>query len=229
MNVRYALSVERRPLRPPGSCELWAADLHRINSVIRIALIVVLVLTACSRPADRSPVETASGKTAPPVKTPPPVKAPDVPAAGIRTDRTAYVLTPGKHGLETTIVATLRAPADQTLYILNCNGGISATLQRKVGDEWVWALLTGMAACMSPPIIVPPGGEYTKSLHVNEAAGTIRDPQGGTMLQSGTYRVVWTGVLTSFNPKGGPDFGGPELPLEQRVSAPITIEVPVRR
>jgi hypothetical protein len=35
---------------------------------------------------------------------------------------------------------------------------------------------------------------------------------------------VWTGVLTSFDADAR-GFG-PELPLEQRVSAPITIEVP---
>ena len=44
------------------------------------------------------------------------------------------------------------------------------------------------------------------------------------MLESGTYRVVWTGVLTSFdsNKQGF----GPELPIEERTSAPITIQVP---
>lgn len=59
-----------------------------------------------------------------------------------------------------------------------------------------------MNACLSPPIVVPVGGK----------------------LESGTYRVVWTGVLTAFdsNVRGF----GPELPLEQRVSAPITIQVP---
>ena len=45
------------------------------------------------------------------------------------------------------------------------------------------------------------------------------------MIESGTYRVVWTGVLTAFDPKARGGWG-PELPLEQRVSGPITIEVP---
>ena len=49
-------------------------------------------------------------------------------------------------------------------------------------------------------------------------------PQRERMIESGTYRVLWTGVLTSFdaNTRGF----GPELPLEQRVSAPFTVEVP---
>lgn len=189
------------------------------NDVIRIALTLMLLLIACSRP-----VETKVMETAPRAEAPPPAKPPAAPAAGIRTDRSSYVLTPGPRGPETTIVATLRAPADQTLYIVNCNGGVSATLQRKVGDEWVWSLVTGMAACMSPPIVVPPGGEHTKSLYVNAGASAIRDPQGGTMLQSGTYRVIWTGVLTSFD--SNKEGLGPELPLEQRISAPITLQVP---
>lgn len=196
--------------------------------VIRIALALLLLLPACSKAVDTAPppkpaarATTATTTTTAPA--PPPVQPP---AAGIRTDRPSYVLTPGPRGAETTIVATLRAPADQTLYITNCNGGIGATLQRKIGDTWVYALVTGMAACMSPPIVVPPGGEHTNSLYVSEGAVGIPDPQGGTMLKSGTYRVVWSGVFTSFDANNGGKGFGPELPLEQRVSGPITLEVP---
>jgi hypothetical protein len=190
-------------------------------SVIRIALVVIVVLAACSRDVKTAPMDPPT-----PTNASASVKTRAAKTAALRTDRSAYVLTEGKHGAETTIVATLRAPADQTLYILNCNGALSATLQRKVGGEWVWSLVVGSAACMSPPIVVPPGGEHTTSIYVNEGAGAIRDPQGGTMLKSGTYRVVWTGVLTSFDPNSNGRGFGPELPLEQRVSAPITLELP---
>jgi hypothetical protein len=179
-----------------------------------ITLVLILMLVACSRRVE-----------APRVETPTPVKAAiSSPAAPIRTDRSHYVLTNGPQGPETTIVATLRAPADRALYIVNCNGATGVTLQRKVGEEWVWAWVISMNACLSPPIVVRAGGEHTAGIYVHERSGGVVYPNGGRMIESGTYRVVWTGVLTAFDPNAR-GFG-PELPLEQRVSAPITIEVP---
>jgi hypothetical protein len=188
--------------------------LQRLDRVKRIAFVLILMLVACSRRTET-----------PRVQTPPPVKAPiPSPPAPIRTDRSHFVLTNGPQGPETTIVATLRAPADRAVYIVNCNGATGVTLQRKVGEEWVWSWLIAMNACLSPPIVVPAGGEHTASIYVHERSGAVLNPKHGRMIESGTYRVVWTGVLTAFDTKVR-GFG-PELPLEQRVSAPITIEVP---
>lgn len=184
--------------------------------VTRIALICILLTAACARNVETPIVQTRT-------TAPAPESAPVVPAAPIRTDRSSYVLTNGSQGPETTIVATLRAPADQTLYILNCNGASGLSLQRRSGDEWVYSWVAGMNACMSAPIVVPPGGEHTGRLYLHERAGAVPEPVGGKLV-SGTYRVVWTGVLTSFDANAGGY--GPELPIEQRVSAPITIQVP---
>jgi hypothetical protein len=187
---------------------------------MRIAMILMLVLTGCSGGVETVPAETAAPARAP---APPPASTPAVPAAPIRTDRSSYVLTNGPQGPEATLVATLRAPADRTLYILNCNGASGLTLQRKKGEEWVYGWVVGMNACMSPPIVVPPGGEHTGRIYLHERAGAVPEPVGGK-LESGTYRVVWTGVLSAFDPNR--EGYGPELPIEQRVSAPITIQVP---
>jgi hypothetical protein len=192
-------------------------SLARIADVIRIAA-VLLLLAACAGDVDTKRVETAA-----PARARVPVEPLVVPAAPIRTDRSSYVLTNGSQGPEATIVATLRAPADRTLYILNCNGASGLTLQRRTGEAWVWSWVVGMNACMSAPIVVPPGGEHTARIYLHDRAGAVPDPVGGK-LASGTYRVVWTGVLTSFDPNAGGY--GPELPIEQRVSAPIAIEVP---
>lgn len=178
--------------------------------MIRIALVLLLLLAACAGESETPAVKT-------------PVDTPAVPAAPIRTDRSSYVLTKGAQGPEATLVATLRAPAGKTLYILNCNGASGLTLQRRKGDEWVYSWVVSTAACMSPPIVVPPGGEHTGRLHLHERAGAVPEPVGGRLV-SGTYRVVWTGVLTSFDPNK--EGFGPELPMEERVSAPITIQVP---
>jgi hypothetical protein len=180
--------------------------------VIRISLLLVLVLVACDRRVEAP---------APAVKT---ESKPPSPAAPVRTDRSSYVLTNGPQGPEATIVSTLRAPSDRPVYITNCNGATGVTLQRKAGDEWVYAWVITMNACLSPPIVVPAGGEHTASIYLHEHSGAVVDPPRARMIESGTYRVVWTGVLTSFDPNAR-GFG-PELPLEQRVSAPIAIEVP---
>jgi hypothetical protein len=181
----------------------------------RIGLVCVLGLLACTRAGDAPSVATDRVETPAPLETSP---------APIRTDRSTYVLESGPRGPEETIVATLRAPADRTIYIVNCNGASSVTLQRRIGEEWVYAWVVAMNACLSPPIVVPPGGEHTASIYLHEHSGGVMYPERARMIESGTYRVLWTGVLTSFD-ADAPGFG-PELPIEQRVSAPITIEVP---
>ncbi|HVG24481.1 MAG TPA: hypothetical protein VND45_10030 [Thermoanaerobaculia bacterium] len=181
----------------------------------RIALILLLAFLGCSERVAEERAKTPAPPPRAPVRQPP---------APVRTDRSAYVLAHGPDGLQATIVTTLRAPAGHAVYILNCNGASGVTLQRKTGDAWVYSWVVGMSACMSPPIVVPPGGEHTARLSLHDRAGAV---PGGGKLESGTYRVVWSGVLASFD--ASVRGLGPELPLEQRVSAPIIIEVPQRR
>ncbi|HEX6097721.1 MAG TPA: hypothetical protein VF432_15445 [Thermoanaerobaculia bacterium] len=189
--------------------------------MIRIApLLVLLLFGACTRPVETSSAE-APARAEKPAPRP---QTPAAPPAPIRTDRASYVLTNGPQGPEATIVATLRAPAAQTLYIVNCNGATGVTLQRKIGETWEYAWVITMNACLSPPIVVPPGGEHTARIYLHEHSGAVIQPRRARMIESGTYRVVWTGVLTAFDPNAR-GFGL-ELPLEQRVSAPITIQVP---
>lgn len=144
--------------------------------------------------------------------------------APIRTDRAAYRFTEGAQGPELTIVATFRAPADRAASIVNCNGASSTGLQRKAGETWIDAWTIAINGCLSPPIVVPPGGEHTARIFVHERSGAVLYPRGRGLLESGTYRVVWHGVLASFDASARP-FGA-ELPLEERVSAPFTIEGP---
>jgi len=182
--------------------------------VIRIALALVMVLAAC-RPG------TQTEGTSPSVDPPVPATALPYSEAPARTDRSAYVVDDGVAG-DATIVTTLRAPADQPLYIMNCNGASGVSLQRRVGEEWVYAWAVAMAACLSPPIVVPPGEEHTATIELRADAANVVHTLNGR-LESGTYRVVWSGVLTSFDPdvRGF----GPELAFEKRVSAPFRIDV----
>lgn len=148
--------------------------------MIRIALILpllALLLDGCAKPVE-SPA---------PVKTAARTEAPSPPAAPVRTDRSSYALANGPRGPEATIVTTLRAPADKSFYILNCNGQTGVSLQRKVGDEWVYAWTVMMNACLSPPIVVPSNGEHTA--RVDERKNVLRwrlrgrDHQGQEVLE----------------------------------------------
>jgi len=150
-------------------------------------------------------------------------EAPPVREAPIRTDRSAYTVGSGQFGPELKIVSTLRAPADRAVYVVNCNGAISPGLQRRAGDTWVDAWIAATDACLSAPIVIPPGGTHTAELLIRPGAGAVLYPRpNNDTLEPGTYRVVWHGALTSFDANTRPF--GPDLPLEQRVSAPFTID-----
>jgi hypothetical protein len=207
-----------RPRRAVTVTGLSGLLLARPGRVTRLTVVLMLVLLACTRGVE-TPDETVS--EAPPIAT---TTLATGEAAPVRTDRSSYVLTDAGRGPETTIIATLRAPDDRAVYIVNCNGASGVGLQRKVGDEWVPAWVIAMNACLSEPIVLPPRAEHTASIYVHENSGGVLHPRAERMIESGTYRVVWTGVLTEYDPNA--EGFGPELPLEQRVSAPITIEVP---
>lgn len=135
--------------------------------------------------------------------------------APIRTDRSAYIVGSGQFGPELKIISMLRAPADRAVHIANCSGAIAPGLQRRVNDTWVDAWIAATDACASAPIVIPPGGTHTAELLIRPGAGAVTYPRPNSdALESGTYRVVWHGT---------------DIPLEQRVSAPFTIEAPPRR
>jgi hypothetical protein len=166
----------------------------------------ILLLVAC-----------ASEVEPPPPPPPTPVFAP------IRTDQSHYAFRHAFFGPETTIVATLHAR--QNLYVVNCNGAIMAGMQRLVGGKWVqaWGAVTN--ACLSEPIVIAAGKTHTDPIILRPGAGAVIYPkEARQLIEPGTYRVVWHGVLTSFDFRARPL--GPEVPVEQRASAPFVIEGP---
>ncbi len=145
------------------------------------------------------------------------------PSVGLATDSLRYVLTPGPYGPETRIVATFRAPADTTAWILHCNGAIAWGLQRQVEGAWrdAWVAMTN--SCLSPAFVVRGDSAFVDTLVFTPSAGAVIDSAG---FGPGTYRVAMYDVLTSFDPEARPF--GPDLPIERRVSAPITLVDPAR-
>lgn len=178
---------------------------------MRRALLAIL-LVACTE----APPPAATKKPAPP-----PPKPPEGP---VRTDSARYVFRYGFFGPEITIVTTMHAK-DKALYVTNCNGAMSNGLERRVGDAWVaaWGAVTN--SCLSEPIVIPAGGQRTEPIVLRPGAGAVIYPrEARQLIEPGTYRVVWHGVYTSYDPNARPF--GDEVPLEQRASAPFVVEGP---
>jgi hypothetical protein len=180
--------------------------MSRPHCVLPVRCIVLLGLVALASPSCSTRTRQVGGA-----------------AAAIQTDRDRYVLEPSAHGHETRILIRFTAPRDTAVHILHCNGAIGWGLQRQVNGRWtnVWVVETN--ACLSRPIVVPGGGVYEDTL---VAYSRTDIPPGPGPVQHeippGTYRVVGFHFQTSFDPDARP-FGA-ELPLEQRVSAPIILE-----
>ena len=121
----------------------------------------------------------------------------------VTTDRRSYTLRPGPCGPQTTIVTTFHAPEERSVSVANCNGAMSLGLQRPERDRWVDAWIAEINGCASPPIVIPAGGQHVATMT------PISRTETGMIIMPGTYRAVWHGI---------------ELPLEERVSAPFTIE-----
>lgn len=136
-------------------------------------------------------------------------------SAPIRTQHESYTYRLGQFGEEVVIEGQFTAPAD--VYIVNCNGAIGWGLQRKVDGRWVDAWIVATDACLSAPIVVKAGGVRSYSHLLRTGGGGVVYPgkrQG--VVDPGTYRIVWYGVLRSFDRDARPF--GEELPLEARVS-----------
>jgi hypothetical protein len=75
--------------------------------------------------------------------------------------------------------------------------------------------------CLSPAIIVRGDSAFVDTLVFAPPGGAVLDSAD---IGSGTFRVAFYNVLTSFDAARRPF--GPDLPIERRVSAPITFVSP---
>lgn len=180
-----------------------------------VCIAFALLLGACK------PDEVAVQPQPAPAPAPKPKPAAK-PAAPVTTDRELYTMEEGPFGSQTQIVATYTAPANQDIYLINCNGQTAVGLQRPVGDRWehVWA--PGMNACMSAPIVIRAGQSRTTIIDVESGIDVpVTTRMTDMKVESGTYRVIWHGLLGSYKANASPP--GENLPVEQSVSAPFRI------
>lgn len=183
-----------------------------------VAVVLAVALASC---ADEQPARSTPRPT-PPLATNRAATKPQ----SVTTDAKRYVMKQGAFGPEVTIVSQLHALPGRTLHVMNCNGAMSVGLQRLVGNAWVNAWIPTINGCHSAPIVVRAGEPHTYALTSRPRAGAVLHPRESHdgMIEPGTYRVVWFNVLTTYDLRARPH--GEELPLDERVSAPVTIERP---
>jgi hypothetical protein len=139
-----------------------------------------------------------------------------------QTSHTRYDARRVSGGLEIEIPYAYSNVTGYPVYFLNCNEIIVPSLERKIGETWssVWHGAT--PACLSAPMVVPPGGEYVDTVRVRPDPDI--HPLLGLADLEGTYRLVWYGVVHAYRDEG-PDFGTP-LSQVERTSNEFTVAAP---
>ncbi|MDB4876695.1 MAG: hypothetical protein JWM41_3141 [Gemmatimonadetes bacterium] len=143
-----------------------------------------------------------------------------------QTDSVSYTFVATSVGYTGTIGVTYTNKTNETANFVNCLGGTDVQLQKLTNGEWktVWSPV--LLTCLSPPIVVAPGQEYRSRISVFAGyPGSNFLPTFVTTDISGSYRAVWTQVVTGYQDKLS--FGTP-LPAEHRVSNQFTIVAPAR-
>jgi hypothetical protein len=137
--------------------------------------------------------------------------------APIETDTTYYALREDGVGLATEIWFRFENQAADTLYIVNCNRWLAPILEKQVDEGWetFWGPISD--ACLSAPIVIPPGGEVVDFLRLWGALpGNNAGPEFKSDDVEGVYRLVIFTVVFNYDAYG-PSWGDP-VPLEYRVS-----------
>ena len=140
---------------------------------------------------------------------------------GFRTSQLHYDFRRVANGIEVHIPYVYHNVTGDSVYFINCNEIIVPSLEKQSGDAWssVWTGAT--PACLGPPVVVPPDGEYVDTVRV--LSGPNMYPQLRVAEIGGTYRLVWHGVVHSY--RNEPPFGTP-LPQDERTSNEFTLSAP---
>ena len=144
----------------------------------------------------------------------------------MRTDATAYQLRSHPAGVATRIVYSYTNSSGAPIYLVNCNGDVSPSIQRERDGKWENAWGPGTNACLSPPVVISSGETYrdTFDMIVSRDDGAFH----GEITSADNrrrYRLIWHQALSSFDVNARPF--GPDLPIEQRTSNPFTLAAPI--
>jgi hypothetical protein len=147
-------------------------------------------------------------------------------APDFQTDSAAYRLRTTSIGYEALIRVTYTNHSGGTAYFVNCNGGTGVALQKLIDGAWTSVWSPVLLMCLSQPIVVAPGATWSTAVHVfGGYPGTNTGPQFTITDIPGTYRLIWTEALSSYQSKL--PFGDP-LPPERTVSNVFSLDVAPR-
>jgi hypothetical protein len=161
---------------------------------------------ACAPPAD--PIDTPARLVEP---------EPDRP---IQTDTLAFTVARTPDGLGVRIPFTFTNLTGDTVYVVNCRRTLAMSLQKRVADDWVDTWHAEVPQCLSPPVIVPPGGSHADTLHVHGATAADHFPRF-ERAPEGVHRIVWHALVHRYD-ENQSGFGQP-VPLAHRVSNPFVL------
>jgi hypothetical protein len=142
----------------------------------------------------------------------------------LQTDAPSYTLVRSANGFETEIRYVFTNRTGGAVYLVNCQGSYGLLLERYDGEKWKPAWSPVIPACLSLPIVIARGETFAASLRVWGARpGQSAHPQFDRADPSGTYRIVWTDALSSY--QDHLPFGA-EIPLESRMSNSFKLVLP---
>jgi hypothetical protein len=122
-------------------------------------------------------------------------------------------------GWATAIDFTFTNPLAETIYVVNCRGGLAMELQRWDGAAWrtVWSPVLQM--CLSPPIEIGAGETFAATLPVwGSEPGRNHMPEFATTRLDGTYRLKWGNLVLRWRGDYVDGAFGDPVPEEVRVS-----------
>lgn len=175
-----------------------------------MALAAVLLGAACGAP--RPSAEAGAGAEMEP--------ATGQPMPGLRTQAREYTLERSETLWETLIPISFQNPLPDTVYMVNCNGELNMTLEKKTAAGWstFWSPVTSL--CLSPPVRIAPGGTYVDTLWIGGSLpGSNAVPEFASGDLAGVYRLRWENVLLHYREysQERPDWGD-SIPAVHRTS-----------
>jgi hypothetical protein len=143
----------------------------------------------------------------------------------LRTSADAYTLSRIEGAWELRIPYRYDNRTGGSVYLVNCNGYVPPSLERKTGSSWEGGWGAVEADCLSPAVVIPDGQSYSDTLTVfagDYGSRTYPQFSGGHI--DGVYRLRWDRALSSFDAyRSG--FGS-KVPLEYRVSNEFVLRTP---
>lgn len=141
----------------------------------------------------------------------------------IQTDRASYTLSWNAPLLMTRIAYVFTNRTGHTVYLPNCRGEFGVELERGDGAPWKVAWAPVLLMCLSAPIVIEARATFAGILLVaGGLPGSNVGPQFYRADPSGRYRLVWTQVLSSYDPS---TVSGKMVPEEDRVSNSFELTV----